>query len=58
MYKRVIEIELNIKSRVKKKKKKGVRAVLYKAESERDVEEKVINELESEAEDCIIVDVE
>ena len=32
--------------------------VLYKAESEEDIEEEAIDKSESEAEDCIIVDKE
>ena len=34
------------------------RAILYKAESEEDIEEEARDESESEIEDCIIVDVE
>jgi hypothetical protein len=43
---------------VKKKVKTKGMAVLYKAESEENVEEEARDESESEIEDCIIVDVE
>ena len=56
LYKAVVEAENNTKSRAKKKVKTKGKEVLYKAESEEDIEEEAIDKSESEAEDCIIVD--
>jgi hypothetical protein len=58
LLKGVEEAELDIKTRAKKKVNTKGKAVLYKAESEEDNEEEAMDELESEAEDCIIVNVE
>jgi len=41
----MIKTKLDIKSQTKKKEKKRVKAVSYKAESKRDVEEEAIDEL-------------
>ena len=54
----MVEAENNTKSRAKKKVKTKEKEVLYKAESKEDIEEEAIDELESKARDCIIVDKE
>jgi len=54
----VVEAENDTKSRAKKKVKTKGKEVMYEAESEEDFEEEAINGSKSEAEDCIIVDVE
>ena len=58
LYKAVVEAESDTKSQAKKKVKTKGKEVLYKAESEEDIEEEAIDKLESEAGDCIIVDKE
>jgi hypothetical protein len=57
LHKGVVEAELDTKTRAKKKMKTKGRAVSYEAESEEDIEEEARDELESEIEDCVIVDV-
>ena len=58
LYKAVVEAESDIKSQAKKKVKTKGKEVLYKAKSKEDIEEEAIDELESKARDCIIVDKE
>ena len=58
LHKAVVEAELDTKTRAKKNVKTKGRAISYNTESEGDIEEEAMDELESEIKDCIIVDVE
>ncbi|KFZ24776.1 hypothetical protein V502_00745 [Pseudogymnoascus sp. VKM F-4520 (FW-2644)] len=53
----VVEAEKAAKKPVGKKGRKRSKAALYEAESEEDVEDEALDAIESEDEDCIIVDV-
>jgi uncharacterized protein YycO len=54
----VIEAEKSTKKPVGRKREKRVKAIVYEAETDEDVEEDAEDYSESEIGDCIIVDVE
>jgi hypothetical protein len=54
----VVEAEKATKKQAKKNAKTKSKAVLYKAESEKDIEEEAGDKSKSEIRNCILVDVE
>ena len=58
LYNAVVEAENETKRQAKKKGKKKGKAIAYETESNRDDEEEVEDQSESDVEDCIIVEIE
>ncbi len=54
----VIEAKKETKKQKQKKSKKKRKAIMYETKSNRDYKEKVEDQIETDTEDCIIVDVE